>query len=234
MRRVIAICLLIIVAACSSKKDGNMIVQGKIKGLKKGKLYLQKMKDTVLITVDSVSILGDNYFKLSDNIDAPELFYLTFKGSNAQERILFFGEKGLITINDNIEKFGLNPDISGSKNQEILEKYNFINRKFINERLDFVEKDFTAKKNNDKEMMQQLDVDYKKLEKRRILYTTNFALTNADFEATPYIALTELYNANVTLLDTVNKSLTAKVKSSIYGKSFNDYVTKIKAMEAKK
>ena len=228
MRKIIAICLVLFVASCSSKKDGNMIVQGKIKGLKKGTLYLQKMNGSVLVSVDSIAILGDNTYKLSDNIDAPELFYLTFKGSNAKERILFFGEQGVITINDKIEKFGFNPEISGSKNQVILDKFNKINKRFINQRLDFIQKDFEAKKSEDTKMMEKLDEDYKKLTRRRVLFATNFALSNSDFEVAPYIGLTELYNANIRLLDTVNNSLSKKVKKSPYGKRFEAYVTNIK------
>lgn len=36
-----------------------MTVSGNVKGLKKGTLYLQKVNDTVLITVDSLQIKGD-------------------------------------------------------------------------------------------------------------------------------------------------------------------------------
>ncbi|MGY8909899.1 MAG: DUF4369 domain-containing protein, partial [Flavobacteriales bacterium] len=59
MKKILAILAIsIILYSCSSKKDGNMIVEGQIKGLKKGKLYLQKMVDTVLVSVDSVALLG--------------------------------------------------------------------------------------------------------------------------------------------------------------------------------
>ena len=135
MKKITLICLLLIVAACSSKKDGNMIVQGKIKGLKKGTLYLQKMNDSILVSVDSIAILGDN----TDNIGTPELYFLTFEGSNAKERILFFGEEGVITINDQIKNFGFNPEISGSKNQTVLDKFNKVNKQFLNQRLDFIQ-----------------------------------------------------------------------------------------------
>ncbi|MDC1432149.1 DUF4369 domain-containing protein, partial [Polaribacter sp.] len=98
MKKIITVIVFaILIVACATEKNGNMVVQGKIEGLKKGTLYLQKMKDTVLISVDSVAILGDNTYRLVDNIDAPELFFLTFEGSNAKERILFFGEEGVIT-----------------------------------------------------------------------------------------------------------------------------------------
>lgn len=225
--------LSIILFACSSKKDGNMIVQGQIKGLKKGKLYLQKMVDTVLVSVDSVALLGKDTFKLTDDVDSPILYYLTFDGNTTDKRILFFGEKGIITINDNVEQFGFNPEIKGSKNQEVLDKYNLVSKKFQNQRLEFIKKDFEAKRANDKSLIEKLEADYKRMVKRRVLYTTNFAMINADTEAAPYIALTEMYDASLQLLDTVNVSFTPRIKESEYGKRFQEYLDKIRANEKK-
>jgi hypothetical protein len=45
--------------------------------------------------------------------------------------------------------------------------------------------------------------------------------------------LTELYDANIQLLDTINKSLSEKVKNSTYGKRLNTYITEIKDKENK-
>ena len=232
MKKIIAvIAFSILVFACSSKKEGNMLVQGQIKGLKKGTLYLQKMQDTVLVSIDSIALLGTDTFTLTDNVTSPVLYYLTFDGNTTDKRILFFGEQGTITINDNVVNFGFEPLISGSKNQEILDKYSIVKRKFQNQRLDFIKKDFEAKKTNDKALISQLEKNYLKLTKRRILYTTNFAISNADSEAAAYIGLTEMYDASLKMLDTVNNSLTEKVKSSIYGKRFQKYVSDIKASE---
>ncbi|ARV16731.1 DUF4369 domain-containing protein [Polaribacter sp. SA4-12] len=234
MKKIIAIVALsILVIACNSKKEGNMIVQGTIKGLKKGTLYLQKMQDTVLVSVDSIALLGDDKFTLTDDVDSPVLYYLTFDGNTTNKRILFFGEKGTITINDKVENFGYSPEISGSKNQEILDKYNKIKRKFQNERLEFIKKDFDAKKANDEALVFQLEKDYKKLARRRVLFTTNFAITNSDTEVAPYIALTEMYDASLKMLDTVNSSLSDKVKTSDYGKRFQEYLDNIKTKEEK-
>ena len=229
MKKIITLLVLsILITACSSKKEGNMIVQGQIKGLKKGTLYLQKMKDTLLVSVDSVNLLGSDKFILTDNVESPVLYFLTFDGNTTDKRILFFGEKGTITINDNVDQFGFMPKITGSKNQEVLDKYNSIKRKFQNERLEFLKKDFDAKRANDQALITQLENDYKKLAKRRVLFTTNFAITNADTEVAPYIALTEMYDASLKMLDTVNNSLSERVKSSDYGKRFQEYLIKIK------
>ena len=217
--------------ACSSKKEGNMIVQGQIKGLKKGKLYLQKMVDTVLVSVDSIALLGTETFKLTDNVDSPVLYYLTFDGNTTDKRILFFGEKGTITINDRVDEFGFNPEINGSKNQKILDKFNVMSKMFQNQRLEFIKKDFEAKKAKDEKLIDKLEKDYQRLVRRRVLYTTNFALTNADTEVAPYIALTEMYDASLKMLDTVNNSLSPEIKASDYGKRFQEYLDNIKRNE---
>ena len=220
--------LTLFIASCSSKKEGNMIVNGQIKGLKKGTLYLQKMKDTLLVSVDSVKLVGNDTFVLTDNIDAPELYFLTFDANTRDKRILFFGEKGTITINDDVNTFGYQPEITGSKNQTILETYNKVKMKFQNERLEFVKKNFDAQKAKDQELVEQLAKEYQKLTKRRVLYTTNFALNHTDSEVAPYIALTEMYDASLQMLDTVNNSLSERVKNTKYGKRFQKYVKNLK------
>jgi hypothetical protein len=232
MKRILAVLVVAIVLySCSSKKDGNMIVQGQIKGLKKGKLYLQKMQDTVLVSVDSVALNGSDTFKLTDDVNSPVLYYLTFDGNTTDKRILFFGEQGTITINDNVDEFGLYPEISGSKNQEVLDQFNKVRSRFQTERLEFIKKDFDAKRADDKELIEKLERDYNRLVKRRVLYTTNFAITNADFEVAPYIALTEMYDASLKMLDTVNASLSPRIKESEYGKRFQEYLDNIKKNE---
>ena len=232
MKKIISVLVFsIIIYACSSKKEGNMVVQGQIKGLKKGKLYLQKMVDTVLVSVDSIALLGTETFKLTDNVDSPVLYYLTFDGNTTDKRILFFGEKGTITINDKVDEFGFNPEINGSKNQKILDKFNVMSKMFQNQRLEFIKKDFEAKKAKDEKLIEKLEKDYQRLVRRRVLYTTNFALTNADTEVAPYIALTEMYDASLKMLDTVNNSLSPEIKSSDYGKRFQEYLDNIKEMK---
>ena len=234
MKKIIALFAIALVAfACSSKKEGNMIVKGQIKGLKKGTLYLQKMKDTTLVSVDSMALLGDDKFILTDDVQSPVVYYLTFDGNTTDKHIMFFGEEGEITINDNIEEFGFKPEIKGSKNQEVMDKYREVNQKFMDQRLEFIKKEVEARQAQDEELLKQVEDDYKKMVRRRFLFTTNFAITNADYEAAPFIALSELYDANIQLLDTINNSLTDKVKNSDYGKRLQKFVSDIKAEEKK-
>ena len=233
MKKFFALLTLATIAfACSSdKKEGNMMVKGQIKGLKKGTLYLQKMNDTVLVSVDSVKLLGKDTFVLADDITSPEMYFLTFDGNTTDKRILFFGEQGEITINDKVEGFGIKPEITGSTNQEVMKKYNKINKQFNDKYLEYVQNNFEAQKENDTARVNALEKNYKNLVRRKYLFATNFALVNKDSEAAAYIALTDLADANITLLDTINVSLSDKVKSSTYGKQLNEFVSKIKKQE---
>lgn len=234
MKKIIAVLVvLILMIACSSEKKGNMIVEGNIKGLKKGTLYLQKMNDTALFTVDSMDVFGDGNFKLTDNVISPEMYYLTFKGNTNEKRILFFGNKGTITLNDNIDTFGFDTEIIGSENQVVLNKFTKINDKFKNQRLQFIKKEFDAIKSKNADSIAKVKTDFDRMIRRKYLFTTNFALTNSGSEAAPYIALTELYDANIKLLDTINKSLSEKVKNSTYGKRLDTYITEIQNKENK-
>ncbi len=236
MKKVLVISLGILMAACSApKKEGNMLVNGQIKGLKKGKLYLQKIeKDTILKTVDSVNVLGNDQFSLATNISESEMYYLTFDGNTTNKYITFFADKGTITINDDVSKFGLNPEIKGSKNQDILNNYTKIARRFNNRNLELIKLKFLAQKNNNKDSVAIVDKLHESLLRRRYLTTINFAINNKDNHVAPYLALTELVNANVKWLDSINNSLSSDVKNSIYGKKLTKFIAEIKKTETAK
>ena len=235
MKKLLVLSFVILMAACSTKKEGNMIVNGQIKGLKKGTLYLQKIdRDTILKTIDSVSVLGSDQFTLTANVDEPEMYYLTFDGNTTNKYITFFAEKGNINITDDVSKFGLNPVITGSKNQDILNNYTKISRRFNEQNLDLIQRKFYAQKSNNKDSVDIITKEYETLLRRRYMVTVNFALNNKDNHVGPYIALTELVNANVKWLDTINKSLSVDIKNSIYGKKLNQFVIDVKKAETKK
>ena len=73
-------------------------------------LYLQKMQDTLLISVDSLEIKGDDNFTLGDDIESPEFYFLSLDkddGDSLTDKILFFGEAGEIKINTLLRTLGV-------------------------------------------------------------------------------------------------------------------------------
>ena len=230
MKKILMVCMLLLIVGCSLEKElGNMVVQGKIKGLKKGTLYLQKMSDTIIVSVDSIRLFGTDTFTLSNNISSSEMYFLSIEGN--QNILSFFGEKGTITVNDQLEKFGIAPVIEGSNNQNIMEKYKKIASKFQGKQLDLLAANIQAQKENDLETSQTLRKQAEKQNLKKYIYTINFALNNADTEAAAYITLTELVNANIKYLDSINNSLSEKVQLSYYGKKLAKFVSTIKETE---
>ncbi len=223
----LAAILVITLFSCSSEKKGDMIVQGTIKGLKKGTLYLQKIQDTLLVSVDSVFLNDQSTFALTDNIINPELYYLTLK-EKSDEKIAFFGEKGNITINTKLEKFVFSAVVTGSKSNDLLDEYKDMASKFSGERLELIKANFEAQTAQNDSLIEKVDTDFQRLTKNRFRYTATFAIKNGDSEVAPYLALTELYDAHITLLDTVNNSLSTKVKTSKYGVKLEAFIKDIK------
>ena len=225
----LAVLFVLSLSACTSKKKGSMKVAVKVKGLKKGTVYLQKVVDTLMVTVDSVSIEGKSSFTLSDDVKSPEMYYITL--ANSDKKILFFGEKGTINVETQLDKFDMNAKIMGSKNQKLLDSYRKVIKQFNDKQLDLIQLNFEAQKNKNKEQLDSIDKVSKSLLKRRYLYATNFAVNHPKSEVAPYIALSDLYNANITLLDTINNSLSKKIKASKYGKSLQKFIDDIKKDE---
>ena len=72
-----------------------------------------------------------------------------------------------------------------------------------------------------------------KLLKRKYLYAINFAINNKSSEVAPYVALSEIYDANVQYLDTIYKALPEDISKSKYGKQLDTFIKDIKVAEAK-
>ena len=220
-----------------SKKttDENlMIVKGRIEGLRKGNLFLQKIQDTVLINVDSTQVNGTPDFQFQTSIETPEVFYLYLDkedGDSLNDRILFFGEKGQIEINTLLKTFESSAQISGSENQELLQEYLSFNRKFNDQNLVLMQGFYEAQIAQNKERADSLQNKIDNLLKRRYLYTINFAAKNTDKNIAPYLALTQVYDANVALLDSIAIKMTPEVRESKYGKEFISYLEQRKEIE---
>jgi hypothetical protein len=166
---------------------------------------------------------------MTDEIESPEMYYLTL--GNSQKRIPFFGEKDTINISSQLDRFSEKAVIKGSANQDLLNAFNEMQKKFSNQNLDFIKEEFEARKLGSQD---SVDLVLKKMQnwtKKRYLYTTNFAVKNGNFEVSPYIALTELADANLSLLDTVNNSLSEEIKVSKYGKQLDKFIKEIKSQE---
>ncbi len=228
----IVISSFLLLSSCNKNtQNKNFTLEGNIKGFTKGTIYLKKMQDTTFIAVDSFHVRDNGKFILADNLDSPEIYYLKIK-EIPTDSILVFGEKSVVQLKSQLDKLMLETVITGSTNHDLLMEHKKMISQFKDSQLDMFKANFEASKSQNQKALDSLDKLYKNSIKRQYLYSTNFAVNHADKEVAPYIALTTLYNANISLLDTINNALTSDIKKSKYGKQLDHFITVIKKNEA--
>lgn len=224
---IVALIYLFLIASCSKKEETNLQITGNIKGLQKGTLYLKKMGDSTYITLDSLKIDGKSGFESNINLKSPEMLYLFLnRGTSKSEdnSLMFFAEPGKINIDTDLELFYSKAKITGSKNNELYENYKKITSRFNEQQLDLSVERINAIKNKQPNLLAGIEEKSNIILKRKYLYAINFAVTNKTYEVSPYIAMSEISDATIKYLDTIQKAMTPKVAKSKYGRMLTKYV----------
>jgi len=222
MKIVVSLSICLLLLSCTKKERiGNLHLNGEIKGLKKGTVYIQKVVDTTLVALDTIQINGDSHFTSDLTIESPEMYYLFLDrgvSNSLDNNLPFFAEPGTITIETSLDYFLADAKVKGSKNHEKYDEYKQVMARYNDIKLTLLEEKFKAYKNKNTKVLDSLQLLENDNTKREYLYTTNFALNHKDFEVAPFVTLSNIANVNLKYLDTIQKSMTPKVVKSIYGK----------------
>ena len=177
-----------------------------VKGLKKGTLVLKKLSDSSFVKLDSFIVNSGDKINFSVLLDQPEMLFIDLKLNEGSDikTLNFFAEKSKIDIVTNLENFGYELVVKGSKNDSIYRNYISLNKKFNDQKLDLFKRSFEKSKSNDLDSLKIIEDLVVNINKRQFLHNANFAVRNSEFELSPYIALTDLYESNK-ILDTVYK-----------------------------
>ena len=217
--------ILVFLGSCGPSEN-EMTLTGNVAGLKKGTLLLQKIEDTLLVTVDSVKVLGDSHFSFSEIVKSPEIYYLYLRLENGillDTRIPFFAEASPINIETTLKNFAVDAVITGSINQKLLEEHHSITRRYTDKNLEYIEQSFKVGKEEDS-LKAALENRQIRLIQSKYLATVNYALQHNDNEIAPYLILSQPYEGNIKYLDTVYNTLTKRIKESSYGTKLEDYI----------
>ena len=226
--------ILSLLSCTENDSENTMTVRGNVKGLKKGTLYLQHIPDSTLITVDSLEISGDGTFEFKTELESPEIFYLYLNkkdNNDINDRITFFGEPGTITIKTSWDTFDTKAEIAGSESHKKLEEYRKVMSRFNTQNLEIVRAAFDPEIQQDTIAMDSIQKASEKNILRGYLFAVNFALNNRDSYIAPFIAVTEVADANIKYLDSIYNSLVPEVAESKYGKELRDHLEEIKKSE---
>ena len=196
-----------------------------VKGLKKGTLVLKKINDSSFVKLDSFIVNSGDKINFSVLLDQPEMLFIDLKLNEGSDikTLNFFAEKSKMDIVTNLENFGYELVVKGSKNDSIYRNYISLNKKFNDQKLDLFKRSFEKSKSNDLDSLKIIEDLVVNINKRQFLHNANFAVRNSEFELSPYIALTDLYESKK-ILDTVYKSLSARIKNSKYAKQLKSII----------
>ncbi|WP_374540402.1 DUF4369 domain-containing protein [Flavobacterium sp.] len=236
MKKIGAIGLVLLTIACNKtiEKEGNLHLTGTVEGLKKGNIYVQQLKDTNLVIIDTIKFEGKSSFDTKFSIDEPQMLYLYLdrgQTNSIDNNLSFFAEPGEMIFKTTLKEFYANAKFTGSKNQEVYEKYLSIKTNLGNENAELLAKELKNLKKKDPNSTVKIESEKEKLTVRKYLYTANFAVVNGTYEVAPYIALTEIPDANLKLMDTIQKSMSPKVAKSKYGKRLTEWIKERKQTE---
>ncbi|NKI33442.1 DUF4369 domain-containing protein [Croceivirga thetidis] len=221
----------LVILSCQKKTSEDlMTVSGTIEGLKKGQLYLQKVIDSNLVSVDSIEFRGNGDFTFSLNVEEPEVFYLYLEkadNNSINDRITFFGEKGEINVQTAWNTFEPGAEITGSNShekymefQDMLSKFNLVDLELMQEGL---KEGIQADSLKADSLIKLSEVNLR----RKYRYIINYAFNNLDTPVTPYLMLSQAKDANPKYLDSIVRSLPDSIAQTKYGKALRDYVAKL-------
>ena len=230
MKKYIAV-LAIAIAAVScnneTQTENTLHLTGKIKGLKQGKLYIQHMRDTAFVVLDSVIFNGTSEFDTHIPLEYPEMLYLSLdRGQTASldNSLPIFAEPGEMTLETSNDQLFARAKVTGSENQKLYEEFKTMKSRYTGSNLELVKRNLEATRDGDTKRLDSISEAMDNLMKRRYLFTANYAMNHANKEIGPFLALSEIYDANVIYLDTISKRMTPEVANSHYGKMLNDYI----------
>jgi hypothetical protein len=229
----LTICLFVFISlvSCASddKKATFLELEGEIKGLKKGTLYIQMLTDSSLTVVDSILFDGKSTFSWKHPLEGPEMMYLFLDRGiteSVDNLLLVFAEPGKMTLKTDLEKFYGNALITGSENHDLWVKYQKSMQRLNNENVSLIEANFKAIREKNAAKIDSIERRQEMILKRKYLQTINFALTHKDKDIAPYLAVSEIFDAQKRFLDSIYSALTPEVKDGKYGKILAEEVNK--------
>lgn len=220
---------------CTTPKENQMRLSGFVKGMKEGTLLLQKSENNTFKTIDSMVVKGDAHFNFTETIESPELYFLSLKIQNIDREvgaIAFFAEPGDITINTKLNNFLENAVITGSENQKKYTQYKTLIKRYTDKNKKLTQLLISAAKAKDMKAIDSIDTMQKRVLAVSYIATVNYAINNKDYEIAPFLALSEIYNANTKYLDTIYNTLTPKIKASTYGVALKEFISQTKSQDS--
>ena len=187
-------------------------------------IYLQKNDAGTWTKLDSTNI-KEGKFSFKGNVATPEMWYLTFKGT--QLLLPFFVENSTIDLTvytDSIES----SVVTGSATHDIYKKY-LGKADNLNKKMDDVYTEYKkAREINDTASMNKLDAQSTELDKEMKKMIVDFAKENKTSVVAPYLILKNSWQFELPELEDISATFDTNLRGSSY---FQSVMTRIDVLK---
>ena len=207
------IIFLIILTSCSSEKE-NLIIEGKISGVKNSKIYLSSVDEEEIL--DSVNII-DGKFTLKTYVDKTKEMSMILGDRNSEDKFDFISEPAHILFTSSKDKFVFNGKIQNSKLYiDYKNLKNQINR-FDEKDLEMLAEQIEVSVKGNPNKYDSINEQRLKLNQRKILFIVNYAVNNSSNPISAFISYKYRENINEKFLEKIYENLSDEIKNSYYG-----------------
>ena len=207
------IIFLIILTSCISEKE-NLIIEGKISGVKNSKIYLSSVDEEEIL--DSVNII-DGKFTLKTYVDETKEMSMILGDRNSEDKFDFISEPAHILFTSSKDKFVFNGQIQNSKlYTDYKNLKNQINR-FDEKDLEMLAEQIEISVIGNPNKYDSINEQRLKLNQRKILFIVNYASNNSSNPISAFISYKYRENINEKFLEKIYENLSDEIKNSYYG-----------------
>ncbi len=207
------IIFLIILSSCSLEKE-NLIIEGKISGVKNSKIYLFSVEEGKII--DSIDII-DGKFKLKTYVEDTKEMSMILGNKKSENKFDFITEPAHILFTSSKDKFVFNGKIQNSKLYSDYKNLKNQINKFNDKDLEMLAEQIEISVQGNQNKYDSINKQRLKFNQKKILFIVNYAMSNASNPISAFISYKYRENINKIYLEKIYKNLSDEVKSSYYG-----------------
>lgn len=214
----------VILVSCGGKNKNQFTINGNVKGIDSGMVYLQKTEAGTWTKLDSTNIT-EGKFTFKGNVATPEMWYLTFKGN--QLNFPFFVENSEINLTvyaDSIDK----SVVKGSETFTVYKNY-LGQADVLNKKMDEIYTEYKkAREVNDTALMNKLDATSTELDKEMKKLIVDFAKANNKSVVAPYLIIRNSWQFELPELEEISATFDTSLNASGYYQSIMNRIDVLK------
>ena len=218
MKRIFSIAFAITVLAIGCKKQNGFVIDGKITNAQGKYLYLEELKVSSSIPVDSVELGKDGSFKFKGKIDYPNFYLLSLNRNNFVTLLVDTTEK--ISVFGDAANFSRDYVVQGSPGSLLVQELNNMLAK-NKHKLDSIRNNVNAFRLHDDYSVQRIkwDQEMADIKQSQVRYSTNF-IQKHPFSLACVLALYQKFDdSNYVVQDLQSLKVAASALNSFFPKS---------------